>query len=94
MTSRWEGSPNIIKEAMACNTPIVATCVGDVEKLIKDLDGCYLVENNPKSISIAIQQAISYAKDSIHTHGRKRLKELKLTAESIADKIIELYERS
>lgn len=94
MTSRWEGSPNIIKEAMACNTPIVATRVGDIEKLIKDLDGCYLVENTPKSISTAIQQAISYAKDSIHTHGRKRLKELKLTAESIADKIIELYERS
>jgi glycosyltransferase involved in cell wall biosynthesis len=93
MTSRWEGSPNVIKEAMACNTPIVATCVGDVENLLKNVDGCFLTDDNPKSISTAIRKATSYAKESIHTNGRQKLKELKLASDSIADKIIKLYEQ-
>lgn len=94
MTSRWEGSPNIIKEAMACNTPIVATRVGDIESLIRDVKGCYLTEDTPKSISAGIHKAILYAQESIHTNGREKLKDLKLDSDSIADKIIELYERA
>lgn len=39
MTSYSEGSPQIIKEAMACNCPIVSTDVGDVEQVLQNTEG-------------------------------------------------------
>ena len=38
--SYQEGSPNIIKQAMACNLPVVATDVGDVRQIIGETNGC------------------------------------------------------
>lgn len=46
MTSLSEGSPQVIKEAIACNIPIVSTDVGDVSFLLKDLDNCYICKSD------------------------------------------------
>ena len=43
--SRQEGSPNIIKQAMACNLPIVATPVGDIPELIGGTEGCHVADD-------------------------------------------------
>lgn len=45
MTSKMEGSPQIIKEAMACNCPIVSTNVGDVISIINGAQNCYVCNN-------------------------------------------------
>jgi glycosyltransferase involved in cell wall biosynthesis len=50
-TSKWEGSPNIIKEAMACNTPIVATQVGDIPYLFGENSGNFICDFSLETLS-------------------------------------------
>src|SRR4051794_25429303 len=41
-TSMQEGSPNAVKEALACNLPVVSVRVGDVAQRLAGVDGCEL----------------------------------------------------
>lgn len=89
LTSVWEGSPNIIKEAMACGTPVVCTDVGDVRWLLDGLDGCYIAAQEPRDIASKLVLALQYTGK---TQGRTRLLELGLDSESVAKKIVAVYE--
>lgn len=89
MTSYLEGSPNVIKEAMACNLPIVSTDVGDVKEIIGDTEGCYICSYDPTDVAEKIKMALSFGK---RTNGRKRIIELGLDSDSIAKKIIDVYQ--
>lgn len=89
LTSKWEGSPNIIKEAMACGSPIVCTDVGDVRWLLDGLDGCYIASQDPTDIAEKLGKALRFEG---RTKGREQLIELGLDSESVAKKIIGLYE--
>src|SRR5205085_11535463 len=46
-----EGSPNIVKETMACNVPVVATNVGDVAQVIGRTQGCSVCDSNPEALA-------------------------------------------
>ncbi len=51
MTSHSEGSPQVIKEAMACNCPIVSVDVGDVRDVIQYTDQCHICGYDAREIT-------------------------------------------
>jgi len=88
LTSLWEGSPNVIKEAMACNRPILSTDVGDVSILLSNVDGCDIINSDVEDIARKIRHSILNYQMS---NGREKLKSLKLDSKNVAFKIIKLY---
>lgn len=87
--SRFEASPMVVKEAMACNRPIVATPAGDTEEVLGDLPGHYVCGADPHGIADAIRRALAF---SGPTGGRDRLLELDLSLERVARRYLEVYE--
>lgn len=89
LTSDLEGSPMVVKEAMACNLPVVSVRVGDVPEVIGDTEGCYLVERDPVLIADALVKVLSNPK---RTEGRSRIGHL--SRENIALRVLEVYEHA
>ena len=88
MTSFTEGSPQVIKEALASGCPIVSVDVGDVKELLTDVKGCYMVDREVEHIKRCLEKAIT---GSEKTGGREVIIKKQLTNECIAHKIISIY---
>ena len=86
MTSFSEGSPQFIKEAMACNCPIVTTDVGDARDVIGDTEGCYITGYDPADVAQNLKKALAFNK---RTNGREKIMHLDNT--KIAKKVLEVY---
>lgn len=91
LTSLWEGSPNVIKEAMACNTPVVSTNVGDVKWLLNGVDGCFISDFDPESFYQHLKMALTFAHKNGKTNGREKLISLGLDETTISNQILNLY---
>ncbi len=90
MTSHHEGSPVVIKEAMACGIPIVSVDVGDVREMTDGLEGCYIAAYDANDIAHKIEQAISFEG---MTSGPQQIIDKGLSNEVIAYRIFEIYNK-
>ena len=89
MTSKTEGSPQVVKEAMACGCPIVSVDVGDVAERTSGVEGCYVVPTRePKDIAEALQKALAY---NGRTNGRERIIAMGLSNEQVAKRLEHIY---
>jgi glycosyltransferase involved in cell wall biosynthesis len=103
LPSHSEGSPQALKEAMACNCPILATDIADVRTLLGDLAGHYILRNPRKTherwdadeksldeMTELLQEALHF---SGRTNGRQRIIDLKLSNEQVAEQLITIYKQ-
>lgn len=94
LSSLWEGSPNVIKEAMACNRPILATEVGDIRWLFGNQPGHYISGLSSEEFAGKLRLAIDFSREHGFTNGRQKLINLGLDASKVAVKILEIYKIS
>lgn len=96
-----EGSPQALKEAMACNCPIVATDCADIAHLLGDLPGHYILRNPRKTkerwdgdamsvqeMAALVEQGLAFGQ---RTEGRKRIAELQLENSQVAQRLMDIY---
>ena len=88
-TSYQEGSPNVVKQAMACNLPIVATDVGDVREIIGNTDGCYICKPEVQQFTESLAEILCRGE---RTRGREQVQHL--SGPAVARRIIEVYEQA
>lgn len=91
MTSHREGSPQVIKEAMSVNLPIVTVNVGDVADVIGDTQGCHIVgQRSPEALAEAIAKVFERNQ---RTQGRQRILDLQLTNPQVAHRVLDVYNK-
>lgn len=84
-TSMQEGSPNVVKEALACNLPVVSVAVGDVEQRIGCVEGCELCrDESPEAIAAALERVLSRGERVEGREAVEHLSELAITQQVIA----------
>ena len=88
LPTKSEGSPQALKESMACNCPIVATDVADIKHLLGDIEGHYICNFDPDVVAKQTAKALAFGK---RTNGRQRVIELGLTNDLVAKKLVVIY---
>jgi len=89
LTSLHEGSPNVVKEALACNTPIVSVEVGDIKERKGRLKHFEICNSNPKKIADSLSRVLSN-KNVINN----RESVLHLDEDIITSKLIAIYHKA
>lgn len=85
--SASEGSPNVVKEALACNLPVVATAAGDIPQLLADVRDSYVSAARVDELAPAVIRCLDPPRRS---DGRTHTTQLNLRL--IAERIIGRYE--
>jgi glycosyltransferase involved in cell wall biosynthesis len=86
LTSTHEGSPNVVKEALACNVPVVAVDVGDVSLRLASVQGCYVAAATAEDLAEKLALVLSKGE---RVDGRAALAEI--SVERTAHKLLDIY---
>lgn len=86
LASEGEGSPGAVKEAMACNVPVVAVDVGDVAQVIRGTEGCHIVERTPEDFARALGDVLARGE---RTRGRDAVASLSWPA--VTERLLQVY---
>jgi teichuronic acid biosynthesis glycosyltransferase TuaC len=90
LTSFHEGSPDVVKEALACNLPVVSVDVGDVRARVGAIDGCAVcVEAAPEALAKELRAVLARGRRIGAGDHLQELDESTLTA-----KVIAVYDRA
>jgi len=92
MVSLAEGSPNVVKEAMACNRPIVGVPVGDVQWLLEGVAGCHVGARDPQQLGSKLAAILQ--NPGLEVGGRRRIEEYQLDLSSVARRVCQVYQRA
>ncbi len=87
LVSDGEGSPQVVKESMACNLPVVSVPAGDVPEVIGGTDGCYICSQEPQDVADKLELALKRVK---RTDGREKISHYEIG--HISRRIIALWE--
>lgn len=89
MTSKTEGSPQVIKEALACGCPIVSVDVGDVKERVSGVTGCFVAQTyDPEELADLLKKALSFEGK---TKGLERVVSEGLDNSHIAKRLLDIY---
>lgn len=90
LPSFYEGSANALKEAMACNVPIVTTDMGDCRERIEGVEGCYVAKTyEVEEFAELLGRALAFGGK---IKGRERLLEDGIADFQIAERLVKIYE--
>jgi glycosyltransferase involved in cell wall biosynthesis len=80
----------MVKEALACNCPVVGVDVGDVRQRLEGVNRCVVAEKDPLKLAVALKQVVGSGRSA---DGRKKLLSDGLSEEETAKKILRIYEQ-
>ena len=86
VTSKTEGSPTVVQEAMACNLPVVSVDVGDVRERLEDVSRCAISSRDPVALAAALAEIL---REPQRSDGRVHA--AALSVEAIAARLAQLY---
>lgn len=86
VTSDWEGSPNVVKEALCCDVPVVSVDVGDVAHWLRVAPGCRLVPRDPEGIAAGLVGVLTGPRRVDGAHLRQQL-----AADRTARRVMAVY---
>lgn len=89
LTSDWEGSPNVVKEALCCNCPVVAVDAGDVGQWTALVPPSGVFPRQPEALAAGIRAVLD---SPVQADGEPVRSRLGLPV--IAERIVETYHRA